>query len=147
MEPKQDTPTPSLLRPAGVGDGTGSASDLRSLTLVAYVLFLLGGVTGGLTLFVGILIAYVKRRDATGTVWHGHFQNLITMFWVALSGVVLGLLSWPVALGLALATWPAFWPSLTLPLLLGATVFPALAIWFFYRAIRGLIRAGEERPY
>jgi uncharacterized membrane protein len=36
---------------------------------------------------------------------------------------------------------------LVFPLLFGFILFPILAIWYLYRVIRGLIRAGEERVY
>jgi len=139
-------PMPPAPAPAPADDAMGGASDLRSLVFVCYVLFLLAVVTG-LTAIAGVTIAYVKRRDAAGTVWASHFNNLVLVFWVMLTGVILGMLTWPIALGAAWANWPYFWPSLTLPLVFGLIVFPVLAIWYFYRVIRGLIRAGEERPY
>ena len=67
------SPTP---QPARIPDDTtGGASDLRSLAIVCYVLFLLAAVNG-LTAFIGVIIAYVKRNDATGTIWRSHFDNM-----------------------------------------------------------------------
>jgi uncharacterized membrane protein len=134
--------------PAAPHDVTGGASDLRSLTIVCYVLFLLACVNG-LTAIIGVMIAYVKRRDSVNTIWKSHFDNMILVFWIIVAGVVLGMLTWPIALGSLLASsWPYLWPSaFGLPFVFGFLVFPVLAIWYFYRIIRGLIRAGEERPY
>lgn len=129
-------------------DAMGGASDLRSLAIVCYVLFLLAWMNG-ITAIVGVAVAYVKRRDAAGTVWQSHFANLILVFWVMVAGAILGMLTWPVALGAMLAQgWPFFWPPVfALPLLVGGLIFPILALWYLYRVIRGLIRAMDERPY
>jgi uncharacterized membrane protein len=120
-------PTPTTTPPVSGQDAVG-VPDLRSLTIAAYVLFLLGWMNG-ITAIVGVIIAYVKRREAAGTIWQSHFDNLILVFWMIIAGFFLG---------------P---PTLTLPLLFGFLVFPLLVFWYFYRVIRGLIRAAEGRPY
>jgi uncharacterized membrane protein len=128
-------------------DATGGASDLRSLAIVCYVLFLLAAVNG-VTALIGVIIAYAKRSDAAGTIWQSHFNNLILVFWVMVGAVLLGLLTWPIALGALLAAWPVFWPpALTLPFAFWFLGIPLLAIWYFYRVVRGMIRASEERAY
>lgn len=128
-------------------DATGGASDLRSLTIVCYVLFLLAAVNG-LTALIGVIIAYAKRSDAAGTIWQSHFDNLILTFWVMIGAVVLGFLMWPLALGTLLAAWPVFWPpALTLPFAFWFLGLPLLVVWYFYRCVRGLLRASEERSY
>jgi uncharacterized membrane protein len=142
--------SPASIPPSPPGqpdDAMGGASDLRSLAIVCYVLFLLA-CANGITAIIGVIIAYVKRRDAAGTIWQSHFNNLILVFWVFVGGAILGLLTWPIALGVFLVSWPVFWPpALTLPFAFGFVVFPLLVVWYLYRVIRGLIRAAEERPY
>ena len=139
--------SPAPIPPAPPHDATGGASDLRSLTIVCYVLFLLASVNG-LTAIVGVIIAYAKRRDATGTIWQSHFNNLILVFWVMVGAAVLGFLTWPIAIDALLAAWPVFWPpALTLPFAFWFLGIPLLALWYLYRVIRGLLRASEERPY
>lgn len=139
-------PTPTTTPPVSGQDAVG-VPDLRSLTIAAYVLFLLGWMNG-ITAIVGVIIAYVKRREAAGTIWQSHFDNLILVFWMIIAGFFLGLLTWPITLGVLLAQWPLFWPpTLTLPLLFGFLFFPLLVFWYFYRVIRGLIRAAEGQPY
>ena len=137
----------SPVRPTPPNDAMGGASDLRSLAIVCYVLFLLACVNG-ITAIIGLIIAYVKRGDAVGTVWRSHFDNLILVFWVMVAAAILGLLTWPIALGAFFVAWPVFWPpALTLPIAFGFLVFPLLALWYLHRVIRGLIRASEERAY
>jgi len=139
-------PTQATTPPVS-GPNAAGGVELRSLTIAAYVLFLLAWMNG-ITAIVGVILAYVKRRDAIGTIWHSHFDNLILVFWVIIAGFFLGLLTWPIALGVLIAQWPLFWPpTFTLPLLFGFVVFPLMVFWYFYRVIRGLIRAVEERPY
>jgi uncharacterized membrane protein len=134
-------------RSASDYDAAGGASDLRSLAIVCYVLFLLAAVNG-LTALVGVIIAYVKRRDAAGTIWESHFHNMIVVFWVMVAAAILGFLTWPIAIGAFLVSWPVFWPpALTLPFAFGFLIFPLLAVWYLYRIVRGLVRASEDRPY
>ena len=128
-------------------DEAADASGLRSITMLCYVLFLIACVNG-VTAIAGVLIAYVKRHDAMGTIWESHFNNLILVFWVMVGATLLFFLSWPVAFGWWFANgfvW--LWPTAVLPLLFGFILFPVLGIWYLYRVIRGLIRAGEDRVY
>ena len=139
--------SPAPMPPAPPHDATGGVSDLRSLTIVCYVLFLLASVNG-LTAIVGVIIAYVKRRDAAGTIWHSHFNNLILVFWVMVAAAIVGFLTWPIAIAAFLVAWPVSLPPvLTLPFMFGFVILPLLALWYLYRVLRGLIRASEERPY
>lgn len=120
---ERGTDVPPPHGPAGDERGEGGRG-FRTLTLICYVLFL---IPTGLTTVVGVVVAYLKREDARDTVWATHFDNLITVFWVTLIvGVV----------GMAL-TW----------VLIGFVVLGVLAVWFYYRCIRGLIRASDDRPY
>lgn len=142
----ETSPTP---RPARIPDDVaGGASDLRSLAIAGYVLFLLACVNG-VTAFIGVIIAYVKRSDAAGTIWRSHFDNMITVFWVMVLGAFLGMLSWPLWLsGVFTHGWVFLWPPVfTLPVIFAVLVFPVLVIWYFFRMIRGLIRASDERAY
>jgi uncharacterized membrane protein len=142
----ETSPTP---QPARVpNDATGGASDLRSLAIVGYVLFLLACING-LTAIIGVILAYAKRKDAAGTIWRSHFDNMLTVFWVMVLAAILGMLSWPLWLGTVFAHgWVFLWPPVfTLPFIFAFLIFPILVIWYFYRVISGLIRASDERAY
>jgi uncharacterized membrane protein len=129
-------------------DEAADASSLRSIAMLCYVLFLIACVNG-ITAIAGVIIAYAKRQDAKGTIWEGHFNNLILVFWVTVGATLLFFLSWPFAFGWWFANgfvW--LWaPAAALPLIFGFILFPVLVVWYLYRVIRGLIRAGEERVY
>jgi uncharacterized membrane protein len=143
--PPGGTPSP----PPAMQEPVRAETGLRSLAMLCYVLFLIACVNG-FTAFIGVIIAYVKRGDARGTIWESHFDNVITVFWVMLIAGVAGLLSLPFSLGLLIASfpWGFFTPgfsAFSLPVLLWLVVLPLLVLWYFYRLIRGLLRAGEDR--
>src|SRR6266545_1381519 len=82
-----DTPSPPAV----------PSASLISTTLVVYALFgvaaLLGLLSSGFPLIaplfgivgiIGIILAYVKRGDATGTWLASHYQWLIRTFWYSL---------------------------------------------------------------
>jgi len=127
---------------------------LRATVLIAYGLFLLA-LVNGFTAIAGVVLLYVKRGDARGTSWDGHFRNLITVFWVgvalaavliavalpALASVFFALVNTnghpPVeAFGGLLVLGPIAW-------LAGAVFF----VWYLIRTISGFVRALEGRPY
>ena len=58
-------------------------SSLRSMAILSYVLLLISCING-LTAIAAVIIAYIKKRDAAGTVWDSHMRNVILVFWVML---------------------------------------------------------------
>ncbi len=126
-------------------------SGLRTTVMICYVLYLVAFING-VTAIIGVIIAYVKRSDAAGTVWQSHFDNLIFTFWVLLAAFVVMLATLPVSLFSLAAlfqqdfAWPAI-SALAFPILLWMLIFPVLFIWFLYRMIRGLILAADDRAY
>jgi uncharacterized membrane protein len=128
---------------------TDRASDnLRTMAIICYVLFLLA-IINGLTAVIGVILAYLKKGDANGTIWHSHFENLIVVFWVVLIFSMVWFASLPVSFGVFWAhgfVWP--WaPLLGLPLVLWLIACPLVILWYFYRLIRGLIRVSDDRAY
>jgi uncharacterized membrane protein len=129
-----------------------SETSLRALAIVGYGLFLLA-MMNGLTAIAGVLLAYIKRDDARGSIWLRHFENMITVFWVmlfgALAAILLHLLLFPISLGLLLSgqfVWPAI-SLFTVPFFLTLAIWPILFVWFLYRVIRGLLHAIDNRAY
>ena len=145
-----DTPPANQPQPAPT-----MAADLRPLVIVCYFLFLLACING-FTALIGAVLAHLRRRQSAGTIWQSHFDNLILVFWVLIAAFVV------VALGFPMGVWANFsyqffahpsivllWPPwfLIVPMVFALVVFPVLVVWYFYRTIRGLIRAAETRPY
>ena len=98
---------------------------LRTLTLVVYIL---QGVSlfVGVTAVVGIIINYVKRDEAAGTLWQSHFAWQIRSFWLALAGYVLSI--------------PLFWLFG-----LGMLIFAVTWVWYVYRIVRGFLAFNDRR--
>src|SRR5690625_923805 len=93
--------------------------------LVVYGLFGFGVVTGIATL-IGLIVAYLKRKDMRNTVYGGHMDMLIKTFWINL------------ALGIAGFALLAFY--------VGFVILIATLIWYLYRIVRGFICAVEGKP-
>jgi uncharacterized membrane protein len=101
-------------------------ASLRTLTLVVYALQVLS-VFVGITAIVGVIINYIKREDAAGTLYESHFDWQIRTFWWALVWSIVGFVLL-FAFGLGLLVW-----------------FVA-GIWALYRVIKGFIKLNDNQP-
>ncbi|MEJ0028128.1 MAG: hypothetical protein WDN01_19040 [Rhizomicrobium sp.] len=128
--------------------------ELRVVSLICYGLFLLA-LVNGITAIAGVILAYIKRDEARGTVWESHMRNLIRVFWVgvvlagaalvlilpALSTLIYALIATdghppPPLVGGLVATVPILW-------LAGL----AFLVWYLYRTIGGFARALDGKAY
>src|SRR4051812_2725341 len=73
--------------PMTYGAGYPTTED-RAMPAVVYVLYILG-LFHGLTLIVGLIMAYVLR-DSAGPVMSSHYTYVIRTFWVSLIWLVIG---------------------------------------------------------
>jgi uncharacterized membrane protein len=102
---------------------------LRRITLLDYGLHIASPIVSMMLLTViALIINYVKRDEARGTIWHSHMNWMIrtcwwTLFWLVLAGA------------LALVTFGLLSFVMLLPIL-----------WYLYRMIRGLLGALDGRP-
>ena len=134
--------------------GARVSGDLRMIVLLVYGLFLLA-MFNGATAIAGVILAYIKRDEARGTIWEAHFRNIIHVFWIALGAAVVALVLLieaaggfaismfatngnppPYVIGWFIALIPVFW--------LGAVIF---FLWYLYRTVRGLVLAIESKPF
>lgn len=102
--------------------------DLRTLTHVAYALFAIGLLSGGMfgiATVAAMVLLYVKRADAAGTFYAAHFDWLTQTFWW-------GLLAFVVS---GIATY----------IYIGWIGVAATAIWVLYRLIKGWLALLESR--
>jgi uncharacterized membrane protein len=113
----------SVERPAA-GEAPAEGS-LRRLAEVVYGLQA-ASLLVGVTLFAGVIINYLRRRQAAGTWLESHFTWQIRTFWWSLA--------WCVA-GIATAV-----------LIVGLVILAASAVWFVYRIVRGWTELNEGRP-
>lgn len=100
---------------------------LRTMAIIVYALMLASFVSMHTAAIVAVILAYVKRGDARGTIWETHFDAVISTFWISLIVLI-------VAIPLCFV-------------LVGIPILFALAIWYLYRNIKGLVRAIDGQPY
>jgi uncharacterized membrane protein len=93
----------------------GSDEAAKAAKLV-YFLYLLSLVTGGITMLIGVVIAYVNRPEAPGWIVD-HFTYQIRTFWL---GLLYGLI------GAALTV-----------VLIGLMLLPVVLVWFIVRCVKG----------
>jgi len=105
-----------------------SAIDLKTLTHIAYGLFAIGilsmGVFGAAAV-AAVILLFVKRADAAGTVYALHFDWLLHTFW-----------------------WGALWfavSALATLVYIGWAGVAATGIWVIYRLIKGWLALYELR--
>ncbi len=102
-----------------------SNSEVKNYVFIAYVTYALG-LFIWFAPVVGVILAYVKRDEAQGSIYASHIDYLIKTFWVSLVGTVLG--------------------TFTTLILIGWLILLVTAIWFIYRVVIGLIKLNEDKP-
>ena len=112
---------------AGAG-GAKTAEELAGLKNVTTVVYALQALSfiWGLPAIVGLIINYVKRDDARGTIYESHFDWQIRSFWWGLVWAVVGML-------LAI-------------LLVGFVVMFVAWVWMIYRVVKGWLKLTEGKP-
>jgi uncharacterized membrane protein len=103
-----------------------AGGDMRTLTHILYGLFALHWFTGGISIIVAIIIAYLKRGDATGTPYEAHMTWLIRTFWIGLVGYLIG--------------------AALIFVFIGLIVLTAVSIWMLYRIVKGWLYLYENKP-
>jgi uncharacterized membrane protein len=114
-----DRPEPSI-------PGDADLAALKTVTMVVYALQALSFIWG-LPAIVGVIINYIKREDARGTVYESHFDWQIRTFWWGLLWSVLGTV-------------------LVFALGLGLIVLGVVYVWLVYRIVKGFLKLTEGRP-
>ncbi|RWA54142.1 hypothetical protein AU476_11415 [Cupriavidus sp. UYMSc13B] len=105
-------------------------SSLRKLLHILYALYAIFWLTGGVTALIAIVIDYVKRDDARGSLYASHFAWQIRSFWWSVVWGVLGgvLFATVVLMPLAFAVWGV------------------LSLWMLYRMVKGWLYLNDSKP-
>ena len=105
---------------------------LRKVALFDYLLHIAGLLFSmGLLSVVALIVNYVKRGDAPGTLYEAHMNWMISTFWWTLFWVVV-----------------SFIPSLVLSVVsfgLLSFLFVIPGVWYLYRMLKGLLRLIDGR--
>jgi uncharacterized membrane protein len=111
--------------PASPGPSTpGREKAVRQIAVAVYGLQA-AALLVGVTFFVAVLLAYLRRGEAAGTWLESHFTWQIRTFWWSLAWSVLGVA--------------------TLVVIVGFFILPACAVWYVYRVVRGWSELNEGR--
>jgi len=100
--------------------------DDKTLPGVVYALHIAGAVTGGLTCVIGVIIAYISRKDAADWLV-SHYEFQIRTFWLALLFSIAGIILTPVGIGVV--------------------VLVATGLWLVVRGVVGLSTLLKGQPY
>ena len=106
---------------------------LRKYTLIDYGLHIAGPIVSmGSLSVIALIINYIKRDSARGTLYESHMNWMIrtfwwTLFWVVVSFIPFALLS---VVSFGLLGW----------------LFAIPVIWYLYRMIKGVLRLQDNRP-
>jgi uncharacterized membrane protein len=105
---------------------------------VVYALYILG-LFHGITLFIGLIMAYVLRGGA-GPVNGSHYTWLIRTFWISLIWGLIGggIMLVSIPFSLILIGIPFLW--------LGGMICLAAWVWAIVRCIIGAVRLADSQP-
>ncbi|WP_404473631.1 hypothetical protein LG301_03930 [Vreelandella venusta] len=92
---------------------------------IIYALYLAGLVTANITLLIGVIVAYVYRKEAPSWL-QPHYRYLIRTFWMGCLYFII-----------------TFTLSITV---VGALLWPLLAIWLAVRCILGWLAVRKGEP-
>lgn len=123
------------------------SASLISMTLVVYALFSFSAVVGllssgfpliaplcGIVGIIGIILAYVKGGEATGTWLASHYRWLIRTFWFSLLWGCIGAIIF------------VLFAIILIGLVVGYVIWVATTIWVLYRLIRGYVLFKDSQP-
>lgn len=115
------------------------ADEDRTLPLVVYALYLIG-LFNGLTVLIGLVIAYANR-DGAGPRMQTHYIFQIRTFWTAIGWWIIGfiLLAWGIPLSFILIGVPL--------VVVAGTIFALTHVWFALRCILGLVYVSRSEAY
>ena len=129
----------------------------RLMVLLGYGLFLVAPM-GGLTALLAVVIAHVRLAHAAATWLESHYRNQIRVFWTVLVYALAMMALFIFGMGYSLTSllWPPGWPFWQGAMLgLGwAMLLPEagllsliMVVWYYWRLLRGFIRALDDKPY
>lgn len=114
-------------------------SEDRLMPAIVYALYLLG-LTHGLTILIGLVIAYSCRGGA-GPKAASHFTFLIRTFWLSIWWFLIGLLL--IVIGaiftIVLVGIPVLW--------LGVTICGLIELWILIRCVVGIIYLARDEAH
>ena len=115
-------PPPTTLATVGAPE---ASSTLRAATWTVHLLYAAAIVTG-VTGIVGLVVAYLKRGDAAGTIYASHLAYAIRTFWIGLALTLVGIV-------LSFAV-------------IGVPLLVLTGIWFIVRCVKPMVLLADGKP-
>jgi uncharacterized membrane protein len=94
-------------------------NSLRNTAIMVHGLMAAGMLFFGVPTLVGLVIAYMKRKDAAGSIYESHLTYAIRTFWIGLAMSFVG--------------------SLLLILFVGLPILIFTGVWFIVRIVRAIL--------
>ncbi|HYF57903.1 MAG TPA: hypothetical protein VEA81_02985 [Burkholderiaceae bacterium] len=114
-------------------DDPQRSRSLKRVCLIDYALHIAGPLLSmGFLSVIALIVNYIKRDDARGTVYESHMSWMIRTFWWTVFWIVV-----------------SFLPALVLSVItfgLLSFLFVVPVIWYLYRMIKGVLRLNDDRP-
>ena len=129
----ENTAVSSTSPPPGLVTVTHLVYALHALSIligVTTAATIVGAFVFGLPSIIAVIINYVKRGEARGTLLESHFRWQIRTFWFALLWCVIGGMLFNTLVGI--------------PLAIG--VFFGAGVWAIYRITRGWLALRDGKP-
>nr|WP_310523166.1 hypothetical protein [Polymorphobacter sp.] len=101
--------------------------DFNQPTVVA-LMYLVSIITG-LSMLIGLVLAYVWKDDATDSWENSHFRFHIRSFWIGLLLAIIAVVPTVLTLGIA-----------------GFILYPLLVLWLAVRSLKALVAAQKRDP-
>ena len=121
-------------------DGPLVRSKSLVMPIVIYGLYLFALFTGGISMVLGVVLAYVLQGEA-GPVARSHYVFQIRTFWWGIGLIVLGV-------PLAIIGIPLMFVLIGFPIMLvGGLLAAGAHFWQIVRCIVGIVRAAGGEPY
>lgn len=92
---------------------------------IIYALYLAGLVTANITLLIGVVIAYVYRKEAAPWL-QAHYRYMIRTFWI---GTLYSIIAFMLSI-----------------ILVGLLLWPLLAVWLGVRCVLGWLNVRKGEP-
>ena len=105
---------------------TTESAGNADMAKIVYVLYLISLVTGGMTLLIGVVIAYIYKDEAQGWL-RSHYDDQIRLFWMGLVYIILA--------------------GILVIVFIGIPLLVLIAIWFIIRSVKGLKYLDQRSPY
>jgi len=108
------------------GVATDVDTKMRMNALLVHALYAAGILTG-ITTLVGVVLAYMRKGDASGTIYEGHFVYAIRTFWWCLVFSVIGFVLSFVGIGFV--------------------ILLATGVFYIIRVVRAFILWSDRKPF